>query len=32
VSVRDANDVRPQLLDAWITAREASQKGAVPKR
>ena len=25
-SGRDANDVRPQLLDAWITARETAQK------
>ena len=26
LSARDANDVRPQLLDAWITAREAAQR------
>jgi spermidine synthase len=26
VSGRDPNDVRPQLLDAWITARESAQR------
>lgn len=31
LSAREANDVRPQLLDAWITAREASQAGT-PRR
>ena len=29
LSVRDTNDVRPQLLDAWITARETAQ-GKLP--
>ena len=32
VSGRDANDVRPQLLDAWIAARDSSQKAAPPRR
>ena len=32
MSARDANDVRPQLLDAWITAREAAQQGKPPVR
>jgi predicted membrane-bound spermidine synthase len=27
-SVRDANDVRPQLLDAWIAARASAQQAA----
>ncbi len=27
LATRDANDVRPQLLDAWISAREAAQRG-----
>ena len=31
-ATREANDVRPQLLDAWITARETSQAGALPRR
>ncbi len=31
-TTRDANDVRPQLLDAWITAREASQAKPSPTR
>ena len=28
-SGRDANDVRPQLLNAWITARDAAQQASV---
>jgi hypothetical protein len=32
VSVRDVNDVRPQLLDAWITARETAQRKTATTR
>ena len=28
ISARDVNDVRPQLLDAWITARAAAQRAS----
>lgn len=28
LSARDVNDVRPQLLDAWITARAAAQRAS----
>ncbi|MDQ2668240.1 MAG: fused MFS/spermidine synthase, partial [Gemmatimonadota bacterium] len=31
-ATRETNDVRPQLLDAWIADREAAQKGAMPRR
>ena len=27
ISARDVNDVRPQLLDAWIKARTAARRG-----